>query len=272
MQTLTSVHNEADDLCPVYTARVITGVKVGPSPQWLVERLEAVGLRSVNNVVDVTNFVLLEYAQPLHAFDLNKLSEKRIVVRRAKNGEAFTAIDGSKHELRERMLVIADADKPVAVAGVMGGLDSEVSDSTSDLLLESAMFDPLSVRRTSRALKLASDSSFRFERGVDPRGIEAASRRAVELILELAGGTLAEGMIRTGEPEPQPHELALRTQRCRDLLGVDLSDDQQAAVARPPRPVAAAGWRAHHLHHSHLSPRSGARGGPDRRDRSVVWL
>ncbi|MFP4145333.1 MAG: phenylalanine--tRNA ligase subunit beta [Phycisphaeraceae bacterium] len=227
---LTSVANEDSELCPVYTARVIRGVKVGPSPDWLVDRLEAIGLRSVNNVVDITNFVLFETGQPLHAFDMNRLAERRIVVRRAKDGERFTAIDGTKHELKSSMLVIADAERPVAIAGVMGGLDSEVGGSTTDILLESAMFQPLSTRQTSRALKLASDSSYRFERGVDPRGVEIASRRAAKLILELAGGQLADGVIRVGEPEPPLTQLTLRPGRCNALLGTDLSAERQAEL------------------------------------------
>ncbi len=225
---LTCVANDAPDLCPVYTARVVIGVKIGPSPEWLARRLEAVGLRPVNNVVDITNFVLLETGQPLHAFDLGKLDGRRIVVRRATPGEKFTAIDGSKHELREDMLVIADASKPQAVAGVMGGLDSEVGDQTRDLLIESAAFAPLSIRRTSRALKLASDSSYRFERGVDPRAVERASRRAAAMIVELAGGKLAQGVIRVGVDEPHPQELSLRVARCNKLLGVALTAEQQA--------------------------------------------
>lgn len=220
---LTSVVNEAPDLCPVYTARVITGVKVGPSPQWLVDCLSTIGLRSVNNVVDVTNFVLMETGQPLHAFDMNLLKEKRIVVRRATKGEEFTAIDGTQHKLDDAMLVIADASRPVAVAGVMGGLESEVGESTTDILLESARFDPLSIRRTSRKLKLASDSSFRFERGVDGRGVDRASQRAAQLIVELAGGALAEGVIRVGEDEPSPHTVTMRVARCNHLLGIEMT-------------------------------------------------
>lgn len=227
---LTSVANEAVEDCAVYTARVITGVKVGPSPAWMVERLEAIGLRSVNNIVDITNFVLMEMGQPLHAFDLNKLAGKRIVVRRAGAGEAFTAIDSTKHKLRDDMLVIADGDKPVAVAGVMGGLDSEVSDATTDVLLESAIFAPLSVRTTSRALKLASDSSFRFERKVDPAGVERASRRAAQLMVELAGGTLAEGVIRVGEDVPAPRKVSMRPARCTHLLGVDVDPRRQVEL------------------------------------------
>lgn len=217
---LTSVVNEREDLCPVYTARVIRGVKVGPSPAWLVKRLEAIGLRGVNNVVDVTNFVLMEMGQPLHAFDLARLAGRRIVVRAAKAGEGFTAIDGTKHTLTDQMLVIADAARPVAVAGVMGGLDSEVGAATTDVLLESAQFAPLSVRRTSRRLKLSSDSSHRFERGIDPRGVERASRRAAALIVELAGGALAQGVLRAGADEPTPRAVTMRVARCNSLLGL----------------------------------------------------
>ncbi len=220
---LTRVENAAAALCPLYSARVIQGVKVGPSPAWLTRRLQAVGLRSVNNVVDVTNFVMLELGQPLHAFDMSRLAQKRIVVRRAAEGEAFTAIDGSKHTLRGDMLVIADAARPVAVAGVMGGLDSEVGDQTTDILLESAVFAPLSVRQTSRALKLSSDSSYRFERGIDPRGVERASCRAAQLIVELAGGQAAEGVIRVGAEgmvgELPRRTVLLRPRRCDALLG-----------------------------------------------------
>ena len=228
VEALSSVTNDAQDLCPLYTARVITGVKVGPSPDWLVQALEAVGQRSVNNVVDITNFVLLELGQPLHAFDLSKLAGNKIVVRKAAKDEAFEAIDHSKHKLQDDMLVIADSNKPVALAGVMGGADSEVTESTTDLLIESAMFDELAVRRASRKLKLFSDSSFRFERGVDPLGVEKASNRCCELILELAGGTLSKGVIRVGQDAPSPTTISLRTQRTRDLLGIELDAKQQA--------------------------------------------
>jgi phenylalanyl-tRNA synthetase beta chain len=222
------VTNQNRSLCPLYTARVIIGVKVGPSPAWLVERLAAVGVRSVNNVVDVTNYVMFELGQPLHAFDLDRLAGRRVVVRTAADGEPFVAIDGSSHRLRKDMLVIADAEKPVAVAGVMGGRDSEIALATTNVLLESARFDPLSVRRTSRTLKLSSDSSYRFERGVDPLGVEFASRRAAALIVELAGGTLAEGVIREGADLPAPRAVALRLQRCNELLGTNLTRDQIA--------------------------------------------
>ena len=227
---LTAVSLEAPELCPVYTARVIRGVQVGPSPQWLADRLEAIGLRPINNVVDVTNYVLFELGQPLHAFDLAALDEQRIRVRPAANNEPFEAIDGSRHALSENMLVIADATRPVAIAGVMGGANTEVGDATTDILLESAIFEPLSVRRTSRALKLASDSSFRFERGVDPLGVEQASRRAAALIAQIAGGSVADGVIREGAPEPGSRDVSLRPKRTRSLLGIDIDDATQQSL------------------------------------------
>jgi phenylalanyl-tRNA synthetase beta chain len=203
-------------------------VKVVPSPAWLVERLASVGLRSVNNVVDITNFVLMELGQPLHAFDLDKLDGRRIVVRPAKQNEPFTAIDGSTHKLHPNFLVIADATRPVAIAGVMGGRDTEITTHTQNILLESAQFDPLSVRRTSRALKLASDSSYRFERGVDPQGVDFAARRAVELILELAGGNLADGVLTDGAAPPGPKTVTIQPARCNQLLGINLQPEQIA--------------------------------------------
>ena len=221
-RTLASVENRDLHACPLYTARVITGVKVMPSPPWLAARIEAIGLRPINNIVDVTNFVLHEMGQPLHAFDLARLDGRRIIVRPAQEGEQFTAIDTSRHLLAPPMLVIADARVPQAIAGVMGGAASEVTDQTVDVLLESAQFDPLSVRTTSRALRLASDSSYRFERGVDPAGVDRASRRAAQLIVELAGGTLAPGVIMAGEPAIAPRIVPMRPERCSALLGYRL--------------------------------------------------
>lgn len=223
---LSSVTNEATALCPVYTARVITGVKIAPSPAWLQRHLLAIGLRPINNVVDITNFVLHELGQPLHAFDMKRLSEHRIVVRKARAGEPFTAIDKTRHQLRADMLVIADAQKPVALAGIMGGLDSEVTDATTDILLESAAFDPLSIRTTSRAMKLASDSSYRFERGTALANVERASQRAAQLIVELAGGKLAEGVIRVGNEPPLLRHVAMRPARCHAMLGHEVPTDR----------------------------------------------
>lgn len=208
--------------CPYYSARVIQNVKVGPSPEWLIQRLESIGLRSINNVVDVTNFVLMETGQPLHAFDFNGLAEKCIVVRRARQGEKMVAINNSEYVLSPDHLVIADAIRPVAIAGVMGGKETEVSVGTTNVLLESARFDPLLIRSTARALALKSDSSFRFERGLDPTIAEWASLRAAQLILELAGGTLAAGVLIAGQASHKPLEVKLRLSHIRTILGIDV--------------------------------------------------
>jgi phenylalanyl-tRNA synthetase beta chain len=227
---LTAVEVREPALCPRYTARVIRGATIAPSPRWLAERLEAVGLRAVNNVVDVTNYVLMEYAQPLHSFDHDKLAEGRIVVRRAAGGEMLVSIDGTKCRLDEEMLIIADADRPVAVAGVMGGLDTEVSEGTRNLLIESAQFDPLVTRRTARKLQLMSESNYRFERGVDPVGVDAASRRACQLIVELAGGELAEGVVDVWAEPFRPRTLTLRCERTDRLLGLSIPPERQVQI------------------------------------------
>jgi len=217
-----SVQVDCPELCPRYTARIIDNVKIGPSPQWLVQHLEALGLRSVNNVVDVTNFVLLEIGQPLHAFDYHKLKGGKIIVRRAGCGQQITAIDETRHELNDQRMVIADASVPVAIAGVMGGVDTEVSGGTTCVLLESAQFDPLSVRRTARALNLHSESSFRFERGVDPQVVDWASRRAAGLIQELAGGQIASGVVDVWPIQKPAATVTLKRQQIKRLLGIDL--------------------------------------------------
>ena len=227
---LAAVDVREPTLCPRYTARVIRGVKVGRSPAWLVEYLQAVGLRSVNNVVDVTNFVLMEYAQPLHSFDLAGLDGGQVLVRRAEPGETLVSIDESRCELNPEMLVIADATKPVAVAGVMGGLNTEVTEATTDLLIEAAQFDPLTTRRTSRALGLMSESNYRFERGIDPVAVDEASLRACQLILDLAGGELAEGVIDVWAQPFQPSEVTLRVDRCNRLLGFDTPAERQVEI------------------------------------------
>jgi len=196
----------------------------------LLKRLEALGLRPVNNIVDITNYVMLELGQPLHAFDLNLLHEKRIVVRRAKDGEPFEAINHEQYKLTSDMLVIADGDRAMGVAGVMGGVDSEVTEATTDVLLEAARFVPLNIRRTARALKLSSDASFRFERGVDPQGVLKASARAAKLILELAGGTLAPGVVVQGDEGEARPPITLRPARCNQLLGTDISADDMVGM------------------------------------------
>jgi phenylalanyl-tRNA synthetase beta chain len=218
----TRVEVSCPDLCPRYIARVIRGVKIGPSPEWMRRRLATCGVRAINNVVDVTNYVLLEASQPLHAFDLDKLAEHRIVVRRARPGETIVAIDQKRYELQKDMCVIADANRAVAVAGVMGGFDTEVNDGTTNLLIESAEFDPLSVRRTSRALGLSSPSSYRFERGIDPAGVEWASRRCCQLITETAGGVVADGAVVVEQPIGSRTPIVLRFGQLKRILGIDV--------------------------------------------------
>lgn len=222
VEKLTSVTVEAPDLCPRYSARVIQGVKIGPSPAWLKRILEKVGLRSVNNVVDATNYVLLECGHPLHAFDYKLLAEQRIVVRRAATGERFIAIDGTQHELTPEMLVIADAKRAVALAGIMGGKDSEINDRTTDVLLESAWFLPSSIRKTSKQCGLSSDSSYRFERGADISQVIWASNRAAQLIQELAGGQIARGIVDTLAKPIEKRRVRCRYAQVNRLLGIEV--------------------------------------------------
>jgi phenylalanyl-tRNA synthetase beta chain len=212
---------EDADLCYRFTARIIRGVKIGPSPQWLVDRLEAMGERSINNVADITNYVMLELGQPMHAFDLDKLAENRIVVRRAKAGEKITTLDEAEREIDDSMLMICDAEKPVAVGGVMGGLNSSITDSTTNVLLEVAYFDRASIRQTSRKLGLATEASYRFERGVDIENLKRASDRATQLIVELAGGQAGEFIdvypYRQGVKEVESADIAVATKRLSSL-------------------------------------------------------
>ncbi|HEX6183596.1 MAG TPA: phenylalanine--tRNA ligase subunit beta [Pyrinomonadaceae bacterium] len=218
----TSVVIEDADLCPRYAARVVRGVKIGPSPGWLVRRLQAIGQRPINNVADITNFVMHEVGQPLHAFDLAKLAEQRIVVRRARAGEKLKTLDGAVRELDAEMLVIADATRPVAVAGVMGGEETEISDSTTDVLIESAYFAPQSVRRTSKALGLQTEASYRFERGVDYEGVRRAQDRCVALICELAGGVATVDAVDEYPKRIEQATVTLRPRRVRELTGPDI--------------------------------------------------
>jgi phenylalanyl-tRNA synthetase beta chain len=187
--------------CPEYVARIVRGIEVGPSPDWLVGHLESIGQRSINNVVDITNFVLWETGQPIHAFDLQKLAGARIEVRYAHPGETLVTLDGEGRELTSKILVIADADKPVALAGIMGGLDSEVTETTRDVLIESAHFDRTAVRLGSRQLALKTDASHRFERGADPLACRSAADRVAELLAEVAGGTISNGALENPHPE-----------------------------------------------------------------------
>jgi phenylalanyl-tRNA synthetase beta chain len=224
------------DLCPRYAAQVVRGVKIAPSPEWLAKRLETIGQRPINNVADITNYVLHELGQPLHAFDLAKLAENRIVVRRAAKGESIKTLDGTERKLDAQMLVIADAKRAVAVAGVMGGEDSEISNATSDVLIESAYFNPASVRRTARLLGLHTEASHRFERGADPEGVLRAQERCVALICEIAGGVATEDAL---DVYPNRHDqsvVSLRPQRVEAITSL------QVPVGEMQRILTALGF------------------------------
>jgi phenylalanyl-tRNA synthetase beta chain len=212
------------ELCPRYAARKLTGVKIAPSPRWMQQRLLAVGMRPINNIVDITNYVMLELGQPLHAFDFDKLAGGRIIVRCPTDEErTFTTLDNSVRSLEPDMLMICDAERPIAVAGIMGGLESEVTDRTTGVLLESACFNPVSIRRTARRLNISSEASYRFERGIDPNGVDAALERAVGLMVELTGARLVEGGIDVFPGRKPELVLPLRVQRVCDLLGMSLA-------------------------------------------------
>jgi phenylalanyl-tRNA synthetase beta chain len=227
---VTSVTIEAPTLCNRYTGRVIKGVTVAESPEWLQKRLVDAGQRPINNVVDITNYILLETGHSLHAFDLNKLAEKRIVVRTVKDGEKIKTIDEEERILNAEMLVIADAQNPVAIAGIMGGFDSEVGDSTVDLLIESAYFNTSSVRKTSRTLNLISEASQRFQRGADVDMIPLASDRTCQLILEIAGGELCTGSIDEYPTPIEPSKIVLNFTTINRKLGADISGEIQLAL------------------------------------------
>ncbi len=230
---LTSVTIDAADLCPRYAARIIRGVKIAPSPAWLQRQLEAVGVGTINNIVDITNYVLMEYGHPLHAFDYHRLTENRIVVRRAKPDETLKTIDEEKRELTPDMLIIADAENPVALAGVMGGFDSEITDRTADVLLESAYFYPPSIRKTSKALGMHTEASHRFERGADPEGVIPALNRATQLIADIAGGEVCSGIIDVYPGKREAINIQLRPERVNFILGTDIvRDDMRDILTR----------------------------------------
>ena len=221
-----AVENLEESLCPRYAALVIENVKPGPSPKWLCDRLQAIGLRPINNIVDITNFVMMEYGQPLHAFDRELLSGNKIIIRNANKGEKFTSLDGSELKLDVDALVIADAEKPVALAGIMGGANSQVSEATKNIVLESACFDSSAIRKASKKYGLRSDSSYRFERGVDMEGVITAQARAACLIQELAGGDICKGRIDVYPKTRENIQMALRVSRVNQLLGADFSAEQ----------------------------------------------
>ncbi len=234
-------------LCPRYTARLIQGVHVGPSPPWLAARLEAIGLKPISNVVDITNYVLFESGQPLHAFDADRLQGGRVHVRRAGDGEKLTTLDGVERALSPEMLVIADLQGPVALAGVMGGAGSAITAATRSVLLEAAVFDPRLIRRTAKALGLASDSSYRFERGVDPQGVERASDRAAALIQQIAGGEAGPLQGILSQVPPAPPAFLLRAGRLESVLGIRIPAADVSRILSglgcDLQPEGKEGWR-----------------------------
>ncbi|MDY6844109.1 MAG: phenylalanine--tRNA ligase subunit beta, partial [Thermodesulfobacteriota bacterium] len=223
ISSILSVCIEDDDLCYRYSARAIVDVSIQPSPFWLRRRLESVGIRPINNVVDITNYVMMEYGQPLHAFDYNLLEGRRIIIKRAQPKERFKTLDGVERDLDENMLLICDGEKPIALAGVMGGENSEISDNTSTVILESAYFDPVSVRMTSRKLGLKTESSLRFERGIDIENVIHAANKAAQLIGDLASGKVAAGMIDQYPRPVRPDPIIFRISRCNSILGLHIS-------------------------------------------------
>ncbi len=218
------------ELCGRYTARIIESVKIGPSPDWLRIRIESVGLRSVNNVVDATNYAMIETGQPPHAFDYHKITDGKIIVRKAIAGERIVSIDGTTCELHPDMLIIADPNGPVAIAGVMGGLDTEVSDATTAILLEDAYFDPASIRKTSRKLALPSEAAYRFERIVDIEMIDWASKRTAKLITQVAGGKVAKGVVDIYPKKPEQNQVTLRLSRLKKLIGIEIPSEEVTRI------------------------------------------
>jgi phenylalanyl-tRNA synthetase beta chain len=229
---LLGLENREPAACPLFTAHVVTGCKVGPSPAWLAERLEAVGQRSINNAVDVTNFITFELGNPCHVFDRAKLAGHRLVIRYAREGEKLRTLDEKDRTLKPTDLVVADAERAQSLAGVIGGADSEVDGSTTDIVFEMATWDPLTVRTQARRLAINTDAGFRFQRGVDPRTIAFAAERAVALLCELTGGTLAEGVLSEGLPLPNPAAVVLRPARVGTILGIEIPVGDMIAMLR----------------------------------------
>ena len=220
-----SVHVDTEENCPHYRAYAIQGVKIAPSPDWLELLLKSAGLRPINNVVDITNFVLHELGHPLHAFDARKIQGRQLIIRLAREGEKIITLDDRERELQPDMVVIADTDRPLVIAGVMGSIDAEVDDKTTDLVLEAAYFNPINIRRTSRTLGLTTDSSYRYERGVDPNGAAYAALRAINLIQEIAGGELINSPLVAGGPSIIEREIEITPAFVRQTLGFNVEND-----------------------------------------------
>ncbi|ALP94454.1 phenylalanine--tRNA ligase subunit beta [Intestinimonas butyriciproducens] len=232
LRDLLDVETPDADLCPRYTARMVRNVKIGPSPLWMRQRLRAMGVRPINNIVDITNYVMLEYGQPMHAFDYRYVKGGRIIVRRAKDGETLTTLDGTPRKLNPSMLVIADAHRAVGLAGIMGGLNSEIVDDTVDVVFESANFDGTTIRRTALSLGMRTEASAKYEKGLDPMNTLPAVNRACELVELLGAGEVVDGVIDILNHVPQPTVLDLEPEKINDLLGTDVSGEEMASILR----------------------------------------
>ncbi len=233
INSLASVKIIDSDFCPRYTARMVKSIKVGSSPVWMKTRLEAVGMRAINNIVDVTNFVMLEMGQPLHAFDFRFLEEEKIIVRKSRENEEFISLDGKSRILPADTLLICDGVKPVAIGGIMGGLNSEVKEDTQVVLLESAYFNPSSIRRSARKLAMPTDAAFRFERGIDPEGVVRALNRAAQLISEISGGTICKNYIDEYPKKiPLTKDIPLRLDRIRQIIGTQIKAKDVTGILR----------------------------------------
>ncbi|MFQ5933514.1 MAG: phenylalanine--tRNA ligase subunit beta, partial [Dehalococcoidia bacterium] len=232
IEELAEIEIADPDLCSRYTASLVTDLTVAPSPSWMQERLLAAGMRPINNLVDITNYVMLEYGQPLHAFDYDKLREKRVIVRRARAGEHLLSLDGEDRALDGEMLAITDPGGPVGLAGVMGGANTEVSESTTALLLESANFNDVNTRRTSTKLRLRSEASIRFDKGLNPGLPLPALLRATQLLIELGGGTAAKGVIDVYPGKVRQKSLRITPQRVRQVLGLEIQMDRIVSVLK----------------------------------------
>ena len=232
LRDLLDVETPDADLCPRYTARMVRNVKIGPSPLWMRQRLRAMGVRPINNIVDITNYVMLEYGQPMHAFDYRYVKGGRIIVRRAKDGETLTTLDGTPRKLNPSMLVIADAHRAVGLAGIMGGLNSEIVDDTVDVVFESANFDGTTIRRTALSLCMRTEASAKYEKGLDPMNTLPAVNRACELVELLGAGEVVDGVIDILNHVPQPTVLDLEPEKINDLLGTDVSGEEMASILR----------------------------------------
>jgi phenylalanyl-tRNA synthetase beta chain len=247
------VRIDCPELCLRYTARVIRGIKIAPSPKWMTRRLETIGITPINNVVDISNYVLMECGQPLHTFDFGKLNGGEIIVRRPLPGETIEAIDHKTYTLGPEMCMICDAKDPIAVGGVMGGAQTEISDATRDVLIEAAEFDPVAIRNTARQLNLHSDSSYRFERRIDPEGLDWASRRCCELILELAGGELAAGVVDVGQQPPHREPITLRFSQLKRILGIDVPPERVREILASLGNEEVASGQSSVARESHIS-------------------